>query len=91
MARYRVELAGHVGSRFRDVFDVVLVEMGRGRTILTVDLPDQAALHGLLEMAGRGGIDLLAVNRADDAPPSRGGPHPGEGRSGERAEDTTSP
>ena len=62
---YRVELAGHVGSRFEDVFDVVLVEMRRGRTILTVDLQEQAALHGFLEMLESGGIELLAVNRAD--------------------------
>jgi hypothetical protein len=62
---YRVELAGHVGSRFRETFDVVLVEMRRGRTIVTVDLQDQAALHGFLEMLESGGIELLAVNRAD--------------------------
>ena len=50
MARYRVEVAGHVASRFTETFDVVLVEMRRGHTILTVDLQDQAALHGLMEM-----------------------------------------
>ncbi len=70
MAHYRVEVAGHVGSRFTDTFDVVLVEMRHGRTILTLDLQDQAALHGLLEMLESGGIELVAVNRADavDAP-----------------------
>ena len=65
MALYRVEMAGHVASRFEDVFDVVLVEMRHGRTIMTVDLQDQAALHGFLEMLESGGIELLAVNRAD--------------------------
>lgn len=70
MVRYRVEVAGHVASRFTDTFDVMLVEMRGGRTILTLDLEDQAALHGLLEMLESGGIELVAVNRADavDAP-----------------------
>ena len=76
MAQYRVEVAGHVGSRFADTFDVVLVEMRRGRTILTLDLQDQAAQHGFLEMLESGGIELVAVNRTDaiDAP---GRPSPG--------------
>jgi len=76
VAQYRVEVAGHVGSRFADTFDVVLVEMRRGRTILTLDLQDQAALHGFLEMLESGGIELVAVNRTDaiDAP---GRPSPG--------------
>jgi hypothetical protein len=76
VAQYRVEVAGHVGSRFADTFDVVLVEMRHGRTILTLDLQDQAALHGFLEMLESGGIELVAVNRADalDAP---GRPSPG--------------
>ena len=76
MAQYRVEVAGHVGSRFADTFDVVLVEMRGGRTILTLDLQDQAALHGFLEMLESGGIELVAVNRTDalDAP---GRPSPG--------------
>ncbi|WP_217922888.1 hypothetical protein [Miltoncostaea oceani] len=90
MSRYRVEMAGHVGSRFQNVFDVVVVEMGRGRTILTVDLPDQAALQGLLEMAGGAGIELLAVNRTD-VPAVRGAAHPGERRPCDSAEETTSP
>ena len=70
MAQYRVEVAGHVASRFTDRFDVVLVEMRRGHTILTLDLQDQAALHGFLEMLESGGIELVAVNRTDalDAP-----------------------
>ena len=70
VAHYRVEVAGHVASRFTDTFDVVLVEMRRGHTILTLDLQDQAALHGLLEMLESGGIELVAVNRSDavDAP-----------------------
>jgi hypothetical protein len=74
VAQYRVEVAGHVASRFTDTFDVVLVEMRRGHTILTVDLQDQAALHGLLEMLESGGIELVAVNRTDAADPSGASP-----------------
>jgi hypothetical protein len=76
VAQYRVEVAGHVGSRFADTFDVVLVEMRHGRTILTLDLQDQAALHGFLEMLESGGIELVAVNRTD-ALDSPGRPSPG--------------
>jgi hypothetical protein len=69
VALYRVEMAGHVASRFEDAFDVVLVEMRHGRTIMTVDLQDQAALHGFLEMLESAGIALVAVNPAGgDAP-----------------------
>ena len=67
MAQYKVEVAGHVGARFADAFDVVLLEMRHGRTILTLDLQDQAALHGFLGMLESGGIELVAVNRTEAA------------------------
>jgi hypothetical protein len=72
VAHYRVEVEGHVASRFTEAFDVVLVEMREGRTILTVDLQDQAALHGLFELLESGGIDLVAVNLAGPSKTSPG-------------------
>ena len=66
MAQYRVEVEGHVAARFTEAFDVLLVEMRGGRTILTVDLQDQAALHGLLARFRDLGLPLISVVQVEE-------------------------
>jgi hypothetical protein len=48
--------------------------MRHGRTIMTVDLQDQAALHGFLEMLESAGIALVAVNPAGGDAPAASAP-----------------
>ena len=78
MAHYRVEVAGEIGTRFGETFEVLDVETRAGHTILILELEDQAALHGLFEMLESIGIELVAVNPAHLPPPAReGDPSPG--------------
>jgi hypothetical protein len=57
---------GHLGRAWSQWFDDLLVqELDGGSTHLQGDLPDQAALHGLLNRVRDLGMTLLSVQRLD--------------------------
>jgi hypothetical protein len=49
---YEITLAGQAGSAVRAEFDDCEVTVGPGKTILRPELPDQAALSGLVLTGG---------------------------------------
>jgi hypothetical protein len=63
--RYRIVLRGRLGKRFESAFDGMVLEPGRGQTVLVGEVRDQAHLYGLLDRLRDFGIDLVAVEPAD--------------------------
>ena len=62
--RYQIRVKGHLGKQWRDWFDgLIITNVEQGEAILCGSLPDQAALHGVLEKIRDLGLPLLAVNR----------------------------
>ena len=62
---YRIVLRGRLGERFESAFDGMVLEPGRGQTVLVGEVRDQAHLYGLLDRLRDFGIDLVAVEPAD--------------------------
>ena len=62
-ARYQIRVKGQLGPGWESWFEGMAVtpEAG-GDTLLTGELADQAALHGLLKKVRDLGLPLIAVN-----------------------------
>jgi len=71
--RYRIVMRGRLRERFESAFDGMVLEPGRGQTVLVGEVRDQAHLYGLLDRLRDFGIDLVAVEPAD-APDEGAGP-----------------
>jgi hypothetical protein len=67
MSRYRIVLRGRLSERFESAFDGMTLEHGPNRTVLIGDVRDQAQLYGLLGQLQEFGIELLAVEPADNS------------------------
>ncbi len=66
---YQIRIEGELGQEWGDWFGGLSISReGNGVTVLAFDLPDQAALHGLLRKLRDLGLPLLSVNRIDDCP-----------------------
>ena len=64
---YHIRIEGELGQQWADWFGGSAISRERdGVTLLACDLPDQAALHGLLRKLRDLGLTLLSVNRIDD-------------------------
>jgi hypothetical protein len=64
--RYKIRIQGQIGQAWSRWFDDLRVEETKdGATVLRGDLPDQAALHGVLNKVRDLGMTLLSVQRLD--------------------------
>ncbi len=63
--KYHVRIEGELGQEWADWFDGVVVARKDGATLLTCDVPDQAALYGLLRKLRDLGMPLLSIDRID--------------------------
>jgi len=64
--RYEIRVQGHIGQAWSRWFDNLTVrELDDGSTCLRGILPDQAALHGLLNRIRDLGMTLLSVQKLD--------------------------
>ena len=67
---YEITFAGQAGSTLRAEFDDCEVIVGPGRTTLRAELPDQAALSGLVQRITGLGLDVIDLHCV--APPAEG-------------------
>lgn len=59
---YEIKIRGHLDPRWSEWFaDLTLTHLEGGETLLSGELPDQAALHGLLERIRDLNITLISV------------------------------
>jgi hypothetical protein len=80
--RYEIRLTGHLDAHWTDWFDGLAVTQGDdGSTVISGQVVDQAALHGLLQRIRDLGMPLVSVRQVEDGqpdptPPTRdGAPH----------------
>lgn len=67
--RYRIVLRGRLSEHFECAFDGMMLEPGRGQTVLVGEVRDQAHLYGLLDRLRDFGIDLVSVEPVDPPGP----------------------
>jgi hypothetical protein len=65
-SRYRIVLRGRLSKRFESAFEGMTLEHAPGRTVLSGQIRDQAQLYGVLDQVRDFGIELLAVESADN-------------------------
>jgi hypothetical protein len=60
--RYEIRIRGHLDARWAAWFDGLSLSLeGNGTTVLRGPIPDQAALHGLLQRVRDTGLPLVSV------------------------------
>ena len=65
---YEIKIKGHLDPYWTDWFaSLKLTHLEGDETLLSGPLPDQAALHGLLERFRDLNLTLISVNRGDPA------------------------
>ena len=65
---YEITFMGQAGSALRAEFDDCEVTIGPGTTTLHAELPDQAALTGLVQRISGLGLEVIDVRRVDPPP-----------------------
>lgn len=68
---YRIRIQGHLGQRWITWFDgLTLTRDTDGTTLLQGHIPDQAALHGLLNRVRDMGLPLISVTQEGPTEPA---------------------
>lgn len=63
---YEIRLAGHLDAHWNAWFDgLAVTPLDDGTTVIRGSVPDQAALHGVLQRARDLGVALLSVRRIE--------------------------
>lgn len=58
---YEITFKGEAGTRLRAAFEGLDITATHGVTVLTGQLPDQAALHGVINRVEALGLELIGV------------------------------
>jgi hypothetical protein len=67
--RYEIRLTGHLDARWTAWFDGLTVRReSDGTTVISGQIADQAALHGLLQRVRDLGLPLVSVRRVEVDP-----------------------
>jgi hypothetical protein len=65
--RYLIRIKGHLDDSWTDWFEGLKVTNGEnGEAVIEGMLPDQAALHGVLNRISNLGLTLISVDVGDD-------------------------
>lgn len=79
MSFYNIRVVGHLDERWSDWFDgLEITNLENGETILSGEIVDQAALHGVLNKVRDLNLALVAVSSVDphrEDPPIRPARH----------------
>lgn len=68
---YQIRLKGHLGSQWTDWFEGMTITLEEnGETLLSGQVIDQAALHGLLKKVRDLGMPLVSVSPVEPGPPT---------------------
>ncbi len=59
---YEITFTGEAGSALRAEFDDCEVSVGPDTTTLHRELPDQGALHGLIQRVADLGLELIGIS-----------------------------
>jgi len=71
---YRIQVKGHLDERWSDWFDgLEITNLENGEAMLSGEIVDQAALHGVLIKVRDLGLPLLAVSRVEAVQGTPGG------------------
>jgi hypothetical protein len=62
---YEIRIKGHLANRWAAWLDGELVQVDDGTTLVRAQVPDQSALHGLLNKLRDLGLPLVSVAQAD--------------------------
>lgn len=62
-AKYEIEIKGQLDDHWCECFEDIAIKNESGMSIITVDIQDQAALHGLLARIRGLGLPLISVQR----------------------------
>ena len=66
--RYEIRLTGHLNARWTAWFDGLTVSREtEGTTVISGQIADQAALHGVLQRVRDLGLPLISVTRVEAA------------------------
>jgi hypothetical protein len=61
--RYVIRVKGHLDASWADWFEGLnITNQENGESVLVGSLPDQAALHGVLNQISKLGVELLSVD-----------------------------
>jgi hypothetical protein len=67
--RYEIRLTGHLDARWAAWFDGLIIRQeSDGTTVISGQVPDQAALHGLLQRVRDLGLPLVSVTKVEMEP-----------------------
>jgi len=67
--RYEIRLTGHLDARWAAWFDgLTVTHDADGTTVISGQIADQAALHGVLQRVRDMGMPLVSVTQVDDRP-----------------------
>jgi hypothetical protein len=64
--RYEIRIKGRVSEETACAFDGLSVDVRPVETVLHGEIPDQAALHGVLDRVADLGLELIEVRRLPD-------------------------
>jgi hypothetical protein len=76
---YEITFAGQAGSALRAEFDDCEISIGEDATTLRVELPDQAALWGVLQRIMEFGLKLIELRLVAVTSPTSGDGSAGQG------------
>jgi hypothetical protein len=70
---YEITFTGRAGAVLQAEFDDCEISLGPGTTTLHREVPDQAALHGLLQRIASFGLELIDISVVPPADVRQGG------------------